>query len=133
MDAGEIPVERRKQSRLQLRGDGVALLRTPSSKSTIVGEIMDISVDGVSFQYISGEEPDQEATELSLVSADHSFYLNRLPIKTISDLEMAKIPFGSVSTRRRGVKFGKLGKNHKFALQHFIRHYTTPIDSDALR
>ena len=78
------------------------LLTTPSSQSTIVGEIMDISVDGVSFQYISGEEPDQEAYKLSLVSADHSFYLNSLPINTISDMEMAKIPFGSVSTRRRG-------------------------------
>jgi hypothetical protein len=124
MEAGDVAVERRQHRRLQLEGDGVALLRTPSSQSTIVGEIMDISVDGVSFRYISGEEPEEGPSELSLVSADHSFYLGSLPIRTVSDLEMAKIPFGSVSTRRRGVKFGKLGQNHKFALQHFIRNYT---------
>ena len=124
MEDSDVATERRKHKRLQLQGDGVALLRTPSSHSTIVGEIMDISVDGVSFRYISGEEPAGGPSELSLVSADHSFYLGSLPISTISDLEMAKIPFGSVSTRRRGVKFGKLGQNHRFALEHFIRNYT---------
>ena len=124
MEVSDLPTERRKHRRLQLKGDGVALLRTPSSHKTIVGEIMDISVDGVSFRYISGEEPDHGPSELSLVSADHSFYLGSLPIRTVSDLEMAKIPFGSVSTRRRGLKFGKMGHNHKFALEHFIRNYT---------
>ncbi len=124
MEARDVPTERRKHRRLQLQGDGVALLKMPSSHATIVGEIMDISVGGVSFRYISGQEPDDGPSELSLVSADHSFYLGSLPITTVSDLEMAKIPFGSVSTRRRGLKFGKMGQNHTFALEHFIRNYT---------
>jgi hypothetical protein len=124
METNDVEIERRKHKRLQLRGDGVALLRNASTQSTIVGEIMDISIEGVSFRYISGEEPKEGPSELSLVSADHRFYLGSLPIQTVSDMEMAKIPFGSVSTRRRGVRFGRLGQNHKFALQHFIRNYT---------
>jgi hypothetical protein len=124
METRDVSTERRKHKRLQLKGDGVALLRIPSSHKTIVGEIMDISIDGVSFRYISGQEPDDGPSELSLVSADHSFYLGSLPISTVSDLEMAKIPFGSVSPRRRGLKFGKMGQNHRFALEHFIRNYT---------
>ncbi len=120
----EIEIERRQHKRLRLQGDGVALLKTPSSHSTIVGEIIDISADGVAFRYISGEEPLNGSSELSLVSADHSFYLGNLPVETVSDIEMAKIPFGSVATRRRGLKFGDLRQNHRFALQHFIRNYT---------
>ena len=131
METSDALTERRKHKRLQLKGEGVALLRTPSSNSTIVGEIMDISIAGVSFRYIAGEEPEDGPSELSLVSADHSFYLGSLPINTISDLEMAKIPFGSVSTRRRGVKFGKLGQNHRFALDHFLRNYTITENSNA--
>ena len=96
MDADAIPVERRQHRRLQLKGDGVALLRTTSPHSTIVGEIIDISVDGAAFRYISGQEPAEGPSELSLVSADHSFYLGSLPITTISDLEMARrLSFGS--------------------------------------
>jgi len=117
-------VERRKHKRLQLKGDGVALLRTSSPHSTIVGEIIDISPGGVGFRYIAGDEQFNGSSELSLVSADHSFYLGNLPIKTISDLEMAKFPFGSVSTRRRGVKFGNLKQSQSFALEHFMRNYT---------
>ena len=124
MDNDTAFVERREHKRFPLQGDGVALLRSASSHATIVGEIIDISVDGVAFRYISGEEPSNGSSELSLVSADHSFYLGNLPIKMVSDLEMAKIPFGAVSTRRRGVKFGDLRQSQRFALQHFIRNYT---------
>ncbi len=124
MGKDTVPVERRKHKRLQLQGDGVALLRSSSSHSTIVGEIIDICSNGVAFRYISSQEPSDGLSELSLVSADHSFYLGNLPIETVSDLEMAKIPFGAISTRRRGVRFGNLMKNQKFAIRHFIRNYT---------
>jgi hypothetical protein len=122
--------ERREENRCQLQGDGVAvaLMKSPGEKTTIVGEIIDISFGGVAFRYISAEPSEDGPSELSLVSADHSFYLGNLPITTISDLEQAKLPFGSVSTRRRGVKFGKLRQAQQFALQHFIRNYTVQRD-----
>ncbi|MBW2108002.1 MAG: hypothetical protein JRI36_04955 [Deltaproteobacteria bacterium] len=129
MNTVEVATDRRKHRRLQLKGDGVALLRTASTESTIVGEIMDISEDGVAFRYIGASGASDGSSELSLVSADHSFYLGSLPIHTVSDIEMAKIPFGAISTRRRGLKFGNLGKNQRFALRHFIRNYTAPMDS----
>jgi hypothetical protein len=122
-------IDRREDKRQQLQGDGVALLRTNGVHGTTVGEIIDISNGGVSFRYIAVEPPSDGQAELSLVSADHSFYLGNLPINTISDLEMAKLPFGSVSTRRRGVKFGELRQNQRFALQHFIRNYTIAEES----
>lgn len=119
-------IERRKQKRCYLQGDGVAvaLLKSPEGKSTVVGEIIDISPGGAAFRYISAQPASDAPSELSLVSADHSFYLGNLPITTVSDLEQAKIPFGGISTRRRGVKFGILRQSQQFALQHFIRNYT---------
>ena len=126
MDEDIAFVERREQKRCHMQSDGVAvaLLKVSGEQSTIVGEIIDISPGGAAFRYISAQSASDGPSELSLVSADHSFYLGNLPIMTISDMEQAKIPFGFISTRRRGVKFVDLRKQQRFALRHFIRNYT---------
>ena len=113
-------VERRHCERFRLRDGGIALMTPPGPHSTIVGQILDISTGGLSFRYISDVALGSKASEVTLVSAENKSYLRGLPVQAISDFEIAKMPFGIMSPRRYGLKFGKLSEQQVLHLRHFI-------------
>jgi len=113
-------IERRHCERFRLRDGGIALMTPLGPYSTIVGHILDMSIGGLSFRYVSDAALGDRASEVTLVSAENKFYLRRLPIKTVSDFEIAKMPFGIMSPRRFGLKFGELTEEQVCRLQRFI-------------
>jgi len=62
---------------------------------------------------------------VEIIFADHSFYLPEVPIETISDFEIAKMPFISMTPRRRGLQFGELTHHQMSELEYFIQNHTT--------
>jgi len=90
-----------------------------------MGQIIDISRGGLAVRYIAGEERSNDSSELSIIFADHSFYLPKVPIETISDFEIAKMPFISMTPRRRGLQFGELTHHQMSELEYFIQNHTT--------
>ena len=120
-------VERRKFERFQVNDGGVALVTSPGPYSTVVGDIMDISMAGLSFRYVSGQAVSEKVSELTIASPDYEICLRNLPIETISDFEMAKMPFGSMSPRRHSLKFGGLTEDQTSHLEHFIMNHTAGV------
>jgi len=92
------------------------------------GQIVDVSRGGLAFHYVAGEEKEEEGPngsfELVILLADNNFHIDKVPFETISDFEIAnKVPFSSITMRRRGVQFGKLTDKQISQLDYFIRNY----------
>ena len=128
---GKKIIERRKHKRFWAQGGTFAVLRPHFYKR---GQIVDVCKGGLAFCYTTSVEEPYEpfdlGTSLDIFSPEYhtsganvSFSFGGLPIKIISDVEIAKIPFGSIAQRRCGVQFDKLTLDHKSEIDFFIQKY----------
>lgn len=98
--------------------------------SVIPGQVVDISMGGISFFYYDGEEWTNESSEIFKLFGE-DFYMENVPLEIVSDFkivdedhpiykEMGHKSRGE-KIRRRGVKFGKLTDEQKEQLEKFIK------------
>jgi hypothetical protein len=118
------PTERREHKRFQVQPGRVAVVTPRWPHSTIVGDILDISKRGLALRYVADEAPSNRSSDLTIVSAKPSFHLGKLPFKTVSDFEIAKVPFSSMAPRRLSLQFGELTQDQTARLEHFITTHT---------
>jgi hypothetical protein len=86
---------------------------------------MDISKTGLVLRYVASQERSDESFELDIVLAGNGFRLNGVPVKTLSDCQMADEAASNPTTvRRRGVQFGALTDQQMSQLERFIRDHT---------
>jgi hypothetical protein len=116
--------ERRKYKRFQVKSGVVAVLTPRWPHPTMVGDVLDISSNGLALRYIADEAPSDRLSELTLVSPEHRFRLAKLPIRAVSDFEIAKVPFGFVAPRRLGLQFGELTQDQTSQLEYLIGNHT---------
>jgi hypothetical protein len=114
--------ERRKHTRYRAHDGALAVLGPHSTK---LGQIIDVSAGGLAFSYIAGKEPSNSPFELSVLFAEDSFHLTKIPFKTISDQEAKAIPTNTLTMRRLGLQFGKLTSSQISQLEYFIQNCTT--------
>lgn len=120
MNKGKEVVEQRKHKRFHAKDGAFAVLGPRSSK---IGQVMDISMDGLAFSYVAGEDEPNGSYELGILLAEHSFHLSKMPFETIWDKEAEQLPSISLRIRRCGLQFGRL-KHHQISqLKHFIENY----------
>jgi hypothetical protein len=115
------PVEHRKQKRFQApKGSFVGV----GPYFVKVGRLRDLNMDGLAFRYLgNGESLDGAYVDLFLTDGD--FYLGKLPIETVSDIEVVKKTSPDSKTLRRcWVKFKKLTPWQRGKLKEFIDTYT---------
>ena len=118
----ELIVERRKYKRFRVQ-DGAFVMFGPDSAK--VGQIIDMSMGGLAFRYISSKEQSNRLFELDIFLTDRSFYLEKVPVKTISNLKIAnESPSVSTTTRRHGVQFENLTDNQISELRYFLWNHT---------
>ena len=127
-----VQIERREHRRSEVQDIAFAVLRDQSRQ---LGQIMDISMGGLAFNYIAGGGNADSAFELDLLLAYKGLYIKKIQFKTISDFQIAnKSPFSPITMRRRGVKFGELTQKQKSKLKNFIREHTiNNLDSNPMR
>jgi len=124
-------VERRKCLRFEVHGGTFAVLRPYFYKR---GQIIDMGKGGLAFRYVASDEMPNEtflpdiwldifSPEYQTSGANMVFGLERVPIKAISDFELTRISFGSISQRRCSVQFWELTQNKRFQLEYFIQKY----------
>jgi len=115
-------IERRKVPRLRVHEGAYAAVRPQYHK---VGQIIDISPNGLSFAYVDTSSNQDDSSELDIFLLNADYYLKRIPFEAITDFGMPpQSPFGSFVSRRRGVRFGRLSSSQLFRLKFFIDHYT---------
>ena len=114
--------ERRKNRLFFAKNGAFAGLRNNPSK---VGQIVDVSPEGLSFCYLADDTQPGESSECDIVLVSESFQLNKIPSRIIWDLTVnEKIDFSSITMMRIGVKFEKLTSEQRGQLSYFIKNYT---------
>jgi hypothetical protein len=117
--------ERRQQKRFKAQEGAFAALVAQDSR---LGQIKDISIRGLSFRYIDGNEK-LEANELKIILGDQGLYLDNVPFKKISDFEIkSEFSFSTVKMRQIGLEFGELTTDQKLQLDRFIQYHTLNED-----
>ena len=115
--------EKRKFKRLKGKEGGfVAFMRHDEFINT--GQILDISMGGVSIRYLSTDLDNNECFQIKIfTSGDHFIHLDKVPCRIVYDQEVAGSPWQQISTKRCGVEFKVLSIKHLVMLQDFIDHF----------
>ena len=130
------PVKKdRKHDRYQLSGSAMVMLPIPRFKGLLkpkwieLGPIIDVSYGGLAFQYVEKEDQETELNELTIHVPPDQKVLEKIPVETVSDVEVSNIPaMGKI--RRRGVKFGELTQKQKISLVKFLQKYTRRVQEN---
>jgi Tfp pilus assembly protein PilZ len=108
----KVPSGRRRHKRFRLKVSAFAVLNSPFSE---MGEIIDISMGGLSFRYTSDKALPKGPLALGLLCVDDGFQVASLPAKTVAE----SLPAGDM--RRWGVQFDRLTNRQVSQVRHFIQ------------
>jgi len=118
------------QLRVADRSMGEIACAVYRSKPAKFGRINNISMDGLSFDYIPGREQSNQSFVLDILLADRGFYLANLAFKSISDVIIAAdFSMDPIKMRRHHVRFERLAPGQIKKMQYFIRHYSRRMKS----
>lgn len=122
-------VERRKNKRYKAKEGAYAAI---SPHSRRLGQIIDISMGGLSFKYIENNDEQEAKPERSIFLSSLGYYVGELPFKTIEDYEITNYPsFSSMKLRKRRVQFTELSFKQLFDLDFYLRNnIIEPLDLD---
>jgi len=116
-------VERRRNKRYKAVEGAYAAI---SPNSHRLGQIIDISMGGLSFKYIDTSKDDQESDDMqedAVFLSSMGYYVGDLPFKTVSDYEITNAPsFSSMKVRKRHVQFTDLSFKQLFDLDYYLRN-----------
>jgi len=89
--------ERRKHKRYNVQQGTFAAL----SSNYLVGQIKNISMGGVSFYCIASGWKSYSMTVLEIFSKDDKFYLQKIPFKVLSEIDVEnQVPFSSLQMKQ---------------------------------
>ena len=114
--------EHRKSVRFSIRGCTLVSLGSDYNR---LGEVVDISLGGISFRCISGQEPSTNTGTLDIF-CDDGLCLAEFPFQTVWDQEVADpAPFDYITTKRFGIRFGELENDQMIELRRLIQNHST--------
>ena len=115
-------IEKSKQKRFKAQKDTYIIL---VNDSTNLGQIINISKDGLAFSYIGKEEQIIGWYKGDIFLSSKRFYLKEVPFKAISDFYIdTKTPYSRVLMKQCGGQFGELTNQQRSRLDHFIANHT---------
>jgi hypothetical protein len=120
-------VERRKSKRYRATKGAYAAISPHSHK---LGQITDISMGGLAFNYIDTSSDDNSREERSreetIFLSSMGYYVGDLPFKTVSDYEVTDTKsLKSMKVRRRHVEFTDLSFKQLFDLDYYLKNNAT--------
>ena len=124
-------IEKRKNTRFLVPPHTFAAL---GRKYTRVGKIKNISLGGLSFEYITGENSNQNSSSVDIFLIGNIFHLHNVPCKTIYDISI-HIPYVNnqfikiLTTRRCGLQFEQLTDENNTKLILFLENHGQGIST----
>ena len=123
--------EQRKHERFIAKENAFAAL---GPKYTRVGKIKDISVGGLAFEYIAGEEFNKNASEIDIFLVGTEFHLYKIPCKAIYNIDVHVPHINNklvkiYTTKRSGVQFKILTKDLKVLIKFFLKYHIKGLAS----
>ena len=114
--------ERRKRKRFQVQNGAFAVVRP---EFTRLGQIVNISHEGLAFQYAVTSTQENRASELDIFLAGDGFYLEKMSFETVSDRRATrKSSKGFLPLRRCSVRFKDITGTQIARLEYFIQNHT---------
>ena len=116
-------IEHRRYDRYLPLGDTFAALGKKYEK---VGKVKNVSMGGLSFEYICGENTTQNSSQIDIFVVGNVFHLYSVPCKMVYDIQIhvphvnnhfAKI----LTTKRCGVQFEDLSDDILIQLKLFLK------------
>lgn len=117
-------MERRKFTRYRTKDNAFAAIRGDSCK---VGRIHDISLNGLSFTYLSEQISKEGVNHVDIFLTDNGFFLHQVPCAMLYNVIDSKSNFLSISLYRCGMKFGELNEEQQNGLDFFLNNYTISL------
>ena len=94
-------------------------------RAEILGQMIDIGLGGLSFQYIDSAIDESPSEELTILMSAPRFYLDRIPYRTVADFALPQeFSFSSIPVRRRCVAFGDLSAEKRDGIKQVILYCT---------
>jgi len=87
-----------------------------------VGQIIDISMEGLAFSYLPTKKRSNRPSELDIFLSGDNFRLEKVPFETVSDFVLNEVPFSGI--RRCSVRFRDLTDSQRSQLDYFIQNHT---------
>lgn len=119
--------EQREHNRFQVPvGSFVSL----GSNGSVLGQILDVSMGGLSFRYIGDEA--KNGSHLDIFLTEHGFHMKKVPFKAVMDFEMdnrvldktgRKVHPHCRTMRRGSVKFHKMSRKQRSQLKSFLQNH----------
>ena len=114
--------ERRKLKRFQVKDGAFAVVRP---EFTRLGQIINISYEGLAFQYPVTANQENGASELDIFLAGDGFYLENMSFEAVSDRRATrKSSKGFLPLRRCSVRFKDITSSQTVLLEYFIQNHT---------
>jgi hypothetical protein len=114
--------ERRKLKRFRVQDGAFAVVRP---EFTRLGQIINISYEGLAFQYAVTASQENRASELDIFLAGDGFYMENMSFETVSDRRATrKSSKGFFPLRRCSVRFKDLTGPQIARLEYFIQNHT---------
>ena len=124
---GDSGKNRRKRKHERYKVKDFALVMLKSESKVDIGQMLDISEGGLSFQYVARDEQlsDYATFNISMISDDF-FSINRIPFKSVSDINLTDASlFKLKKLRRHSLKFGDLTSRQSSKIEYFLLNYTS--------
>ena len=117
--------ERRNAKRLRAVDGALAALSPETGR---VGQIQNISLNGLAFRYIADDSPKAELSrtvKLQLIFAGKGIWLDGLPVKWIADVDIpTDSSFSGIPVRQTSLQFIHLTESQKSRLKEYIHLFT---------
>ena len=111
--------ERRQHQRFKIREGAFAL------QAQKLGQINDIGIGGLSFQYMSDDSRPVKTSHLDIIMNNSAFRMKQIPVTIISDREIVTTnPFYTQKIRRCSVQFKDLSSDRESLMKRFIEANT---------
>lgn len=99
-----------------------AVIRSNPAK---IGQIINISMGGLVFQYAQEAQGSAKPSCLDILLADSRYYLDDLKFELVADVDAPdEFEFDSVKTGQISVRFKNLTTRQKKQLSHFLKNHT---------
>ena len=96
-----------------------------NSKPAILGQIVDMSQGGLSFDCIDEACPCGDSLKLDILSANEKFYLGRIKFKPVHELKSSDDPaINPIPMKKQGIQFVDLSFKQISRLERFLRNHT---------
>lgn len=122
-------------NRIAYMSMGQVAVATLKSRPNKMGQIKDISMNGLSFRYVNPQDRPYESVEstgadqsleLDILMADCRFYISNLPFRIIFDIDVKdNCPFNTIRMKHLGAKLGPLTRNQRERLADLIENHSS--------